>query len=864
MFQMDIKLNELDTLKNLKFSIYPLSRDSKAPISGKHGYKDATTDYTKLPDNSNYGILLRNKSLIVVDVDRHSGQTSGVETLANLKKQGKELPNDTYIESTPNNGLHYFLTYPYKTDMNYLNTIKPFGKTSGVEIMTNNIIVAPSTVENKPYKPAENRTWEDVKPAPKWLVKAIERNINAHSNPVHISNYQTPTSIDDTTAYNAIMKYASKHHDDLADEYEYAKLELELADNVHNGEISEDVATKAVREIGEQYRPDFVQDNKNRFKNKIKGSKGNNELSFVQYFGLKHLIKDINENLEPIQIDKLEIPQGLNDDEMETKSKEFNKLTPSWLSLWLELNKKIKRTVLKSKIKNTILSKKIVQRYHLLSFPKMTNGIHYDDNRKTWQVFGKNENTLFIESVLAKLFAQWGIYTNVNVVQARLYVTRDMYSRTTFTNPLDSSNPALVAFRNGTYNMDTGKMQANDPEDYIMNYHDYELDTSGKPTPNTDKLLVDMFGDGAQFLKEYIGYMFYRNYSKFNYAVFLYGTGGQGKSTLTNYIQKYLIGEENYATVSPEELAGKTASRFAPADLYGMELNAVADIPKGYLENTAILKKLTGGDSIRGEYKQLNSFKFHNYAKMFFSANELPTFDDSSNGFSDRLIVLELKNGDTRAKGNTFWQEHDMNAVRQERDQFAFVCIQAFRNAKARGYMSVTDEMDANKSKWKFANDTIAQFMSDELPNMIGAQITSKNMYAKYLNWCEENGFKKPLSQPSLTKQVTSKLNDNSDKKTKITQWEWNDFVNNKDINKVAPLSELEFEYTIFKPKRDYIINSIENINYKNSVRGFTFPLREKMMDALKVWQEIQTSNNLDYKQAKTSKLTRLLDEFIE
>lgn len=100
----------------------------------------------------------------------------------------------------------------------------------------------------------------------------------------------------------------------------------------------------------------------------------------------------------------------------------------------------------------------------------------------------------------------------------------------------------------------------------------------------------------------------------------LLGPGDNGKSVFF-YVEGSLLGTENIATRSLQDI---DRDRSAKADLFGKFANIHADIPSTSLKTTGTFKMLTGGDRINAERKYQQPFTFVNYAKLHFSANELP------------------------------------------------------------------------------------------------------------------------------------------------------------------------------------------------------------------------------------------------
>lgn len=159
-------------------AIYPLVANTKTPLKGSHGYKDATADADKVAAwlatdmNINVGMSLAPSHLLVVDVDRHTdtnGQAmpSGVDSIKKLASSGKLLPAETYIEQTPANGLHYFFAYQDDV-LPQREALYP-----GVDVLTRAVVISPSMIQGRQYKAIGDKKLADAKPVPKWLLDEL-------------------------------------------------------------------------------------------------------------------------------------------------------------------------------------------------------------------------------------------------------------------------------------------------------------------------------------------------------------------------------------------------------------------------------------------------------------------------------------------------------------------------------------------------------------------------------------------------------------------------------------------------------------------------------------------------------------------
>ncbi|MZV24277.1 bifunctional DNA primase/polymerase [Lactiplantibacillus plantarum] len=165
------------------YAVYPLIENTKKPPKGVAGYKDATIDqgtifawFENHPDY-NLGLRLDLSDLLIVDVDMHEPTKNGRTSLVQLFNQGLTLPNDTYIERTANNGVHYFFKYAG-------DKVRKIDVWPGIDLLSDFTVIAPSEINGKQYQPLDGRTLADIKPAPNWLVDELSTN-NLNGAPEH-------------------------------------------------------------------------------------------------------------------------------------------------------------------------------------------------------------------------------------------------------------------------------------------------------------------------------------------------------------------------------------------------------------------------------------------------------------------------------------------------------------------------------------------------------------------------------------------------------------------------------------------------------------------------------------------------------
>lgn len=427
----------------------------------------------------------------------------------------------------------------------------------------------------------------------------------------------------------------------------------------------------------------------------------------------------------------------LSDEELkdiEKKTQNVNK-QPDWVSSDENGRKHLKS----SKLGQDILLKNPIIRT-----PALMNGAYF--NGRYWErLNSRDELNTRIFQLVNRSLDKYGLYNTKNSREVREWITNESFVSV---NVFQNKEPWLIPFKNGTYNLKTDKLQKANAKNYILGGFDYDLDTTGKEPKVINSLIKYMVGDGAQFLTEYIGYMFYRSYEPFNKFVVLQGEPGNGKSTLNNQIIKPLIHEKNTSHLSLEELTSTSDNaRFNVADLLGHFANVFMDLKKVYIASPDQLKNLTGGDTVNARFKGGSEFPLTNFATFLFAANDLPMLRDDSGVFSRALILPTIApvvrdnpvEQDKRAK--LFPDEQ----IQKELPTFAYYALRKFKKAMDKGELNITETMKEVTKKWRYS-DPLSMFLEEQTQQakVSSGGITVSRLYDELKAWFYDSGLSVP------------------------------------------------------------------------------------------------------------------------
>lgn len=197
-----------------------------------------------------------------------------------------------------------------------------------------------------------------------------------------------------------------------------------------------------------------------------------------------------------------------------------------------------------------------------------------------------------------------------------------------------------IPFRNGMLDVTNYELHPHKPEYRCINQlpHDWTPDYEASDTVVEDFLLGTLpeASDREMFL-QYVGYAFTISTHLQKFLI-VCGDGGLGKSVLLKLVQN-AIGASNYSSLTLQNLN----DRFSPAFLMGKLMNIYADLPSTDMGEINGIKTITGGDSVRAEYKGGKVFCFVPYCKLLYSANQIPkSRDDRTTAYYRRLLILRI------------------------------------------------------------------------------------------------------------------------------------------------------------------------------------------------------------------------------
>lgn len=309
----------------------------------------------------------------------------------------------------------------------------------------------------------------------------------------------------------------------------------------------------------------------------------------------------------------------------------------------------------------------------------------------------------------------------------------------------------LIAFKNGIYDMEKDTMIDFTPDIVITNKINYDF-VPGAYHELCDKTLDKMVCHDEQIrklLEESIGYGFYRR-NELRKCFILTGEKQNGKSTYLSMLETLFSG--NAVSLDLKELG----ERFKTAQLAGKLVNIGDDIGDEFIPNPSVFKKLVAGNPVNVERKGSDPFDFSNYAKFYFSANNIPRLGKGrdSAAIMSRLIIIPF-DAHFSVDDPDFDPYIKYKLVTPESMQYLIqIGVRGLRTVLEQQQFTKSDKVSQKLQEYEENSNPVLLYFKDE-PKIENEPSTK--VFQNYCGFCAANGFT-PMSNVEFSKQVKKHL----------------------------------------------------------------------------------------------------------
>lgn len=311
-----------------------------------------------------------------------------------------------------------------------------------------------------------------------------------------------------------------------------------------------------------------------------------------------------------------------------------------------------------------------------------------------------------------------------------------------------TTNPNVIAFTNGLYNIKDGLFRDFTPDVVITNKIPWPYNPAAysELLDHTLDRLACNDPEVRALLEEMVGYCLYRR-NELGKAFILIGDKSNGKSTFLHVV-KNMLGDSNIASLDLKELG----DRFKTAELFGKLANIGDDIGDEFIANASVFKKLVTGDRVNVERKGQDPFEFNNYAKFLFSANNIPRMKDKTGAVQRRLVIVPF---DAKFTPNDPDFRPFIKDELCEQDSMEYLIVlglKALKSVLGKAQFTTSKRVQGQLDEYEQNNNPIIGFIQEVGLDGIVNEATN-TVYRRYKEYCIANNFQ-ALSAIEFSRQI--------------------------------------------------------------------------------------------------------------
>ena len=310
-------------------------------------------------------------------------------------------------------------------------------------------------------------------------------------------------------------------------------------------------------------------------------------------------------------------------------------------------------------------------------------------------------------------------------------------------------NTDLFNCQNGTLNLTTGEFKEHDPADFLklMSGITYDPDATCDRWISFISEVMMNDSDLAVYLQKALGYALTGDTS-LECLFILYGaTSRNGKGTTMETFLR-IMGDYG-KTSNPEMLSTKFGNTNASgpseeiARLAGVRFVNISEPEKKITFNAALVKRMTGNDTLNARFLHENSFDFKPNFKIFINTNYKPSVSDMTLFYSNRLKLIPFKrhfeeHEQDKGLKNFFAEPANLSAI------FNW-CYEGYKCFKSSDLADPAAVVAATK-EYQEESDRIGQFVDAWLEEGEAYEVRTSAAYKLYGEWCDKYGYRKENS----------------------------------------------------------------------------------------------------------------------
>jgi putative DNA primase/helicase len=306
------------------------------------------------------------------------------------------------------------------------------------------------------------------------------------------------------------------------------------------------------------------------------------------------------------------------------------------------------------------------------------------------------------------------------------------------------TDPMLLACENGTLDLATGELHPHRREDRITRRVPVIFDPDAT-CPTVDQFIADIFGgdpDMVSYIYRALGYAITGSVKERVLFILWGAKGNNGKTTLLELLADVLC--DYSAKVKADTLMVKHGEGGIPNDiarLKGARFVFASEGEENRRLAEALVKEITGGDTITARFMRGEWFDIRPEFKVFFATNHRPVIRGTDPAIWKRLHLIPFVERfvEEPAPGEHPIDKDLPAKLRAELPGFLAKIVRGCLEWQRMG-LCPPEKVQAATEAYRGEMDTMADWLAECCVVTPQAQATPSALYASYAEWCDAAG----------------------------------------------------------------------------------------------------------------------------
>jgi putative DNA primase/helicase len=175
------------------------------------------------------------------------------------------------------------------------------------------------------------------------------------------------------------------------------------------------------------------------------------------------------------------------------------------------------------------------------------------------------------------------------------------------------------------------------------------------------------------------------------------------------------------------------------ARLAGVRFVNISEPDRNLRLDAALVKSMTGNDTLNARFLHENSFDFRPQFKMYINTNYRPSISDLTLFSSDRVIVVTFDRHFGEGEQDTnlkvlFAHPNSQSAILNW-------LVEGYAMLRKEG-LKLPETVKTAIEDYRKDSDKVMRFVDECLEVSDNAEVRTADVYKEYQQWCEDNGYR--------------------------------------------------------------------------------------------------------------------------